>query len=1288
MNNVSSLFFIPSSHTQRIGTSRFNKLAFSVTSSPASSMSLYSNSNDNDTKSQNNPQISQQEEQKQKQKPDFHKYFNFPLDDWQSDAGIEIYKGHNVITCAPTGAGKTVVGEIALHYAFNNGKNAIYTTPLKALSNQKFAELRKIFGSENVGLSTGDMSINRDARIVVMTTEVYRNMAWRASSSTSSTSSSYEDYDDEYADNDDELANLSIVVLDEFHYMGQPGRGGVWEECVITSPPHTQIIGLSATLPNANDISSWMTDITNKNSVLIEALGGRPVPLSYMFGTRDGLQYLFRDSEAGPGAKLGLLGLRGDGIASSSSSSSSKSNGKDTTYKIPKGLGLNPKLKSMIQRRAEKINRIIARTALKSEFKKDYNIDYDKRRNKNNNTKLNPKAERKQRERLLKSEMRKAVPSIQYTLRQLDQKQLLPAIFFIFSRAGCDNAAEQVCFDMRKKSEAMTIMSMRDEAESEYEIEDGEVVQNKKGKSRRRGNTDRRSRSTMQDNNGRKFRSNSNYVSEDTMSSILDGNSNDFMSKEDYLETLNPLNSETGSIKDINLQEYADRGLLTIQAVKDVAARVTVFNNQNEEIKFDNNVIDQFLHGVGSHHAGQLPAHKAFVEALFRSQLMKVVFATETLAAGINMPARTTVICSMAKRGEGSSMNLLETSNMLQMAGRAGRRGMDTDGTCVLVATPFEGPDQAIDILTSEIKPITSQFSPSYSLAVNLIARGEGKLDVARKLVQKSFAMWGKQRVEDKLEFAKQAHGDQFEEVMEIAAHVKYLDRLKELLDAKYNGGGAISNSKVKKVLEVLDDKNLLKKASKTLVGLNQILELEQNTLNYLKQEANPIRAIDHDIEIYGLRELMNVDNADLENEFEEQQKRIEKISADMSNHVMTAMAVFANDFLNNPQSEYDDFRASLQLARGNDQDLISTVNPIELCRYAKNAVISNRKRRKQSNLSIEEGIDESSLIAQLSSVETVDDSWEDMLAILNVLQSYGCITASSHDSGDKSAPESFKITTAGEDVAMLGLDNSLWVLVAMGGAWDVKGDSSKLDEFKTAMRDFDIFDDEHANDISQESENSIPLPQSEAATLISLLRSLEPSEIAGYVSCLIADGFRGGNGSALTYFQNLSSTQQRVIQNSLASLERLVEVQNKFSVDETCSKVQLELGTCEVVTAWASGCSWNEALEISGLAPGDLVRTLHRALDALRQIGNLKYNAARSIGDDVKHDEAPGIHPDIRRLCTEAARAMNRYPVKDPLPFDEEEEDTDEEEEEGIDEEEEDIDEEEDAKQEGILDS
>ncbi len=664
--------------------------------------------------------------------------------------------------------------------------------------------------------------------------------------------------------------------------------------------------------------------------------------------------------------------------------------------------------------------------------------------------------------------------------------------------------------------------------------------------------------------------------------------------------------------------------------------------------------------------AGQLPAHKAFVETLFRAQLMKIVFATETLAAGINMPARTTVICSMAKRGDGNSLNLLETSNMLQMAGRAGRRGMDTEGTCVVVATPFEGPHEAIEILTSPIKPVKSQFSPSYSLAVNLIARGNGQLDVAQKLVRKSFAMWEKQQAEEKIESVKLAHGDEFDDVVERALHVQFLDHLQQLVEQKFG-----SASKAQKVLEVLEDKTILKKASKSFSGMNQLLELEVNTLNYLKKEADSLKSVDLEMDEDGLLELMAEDNANVEDEIELQRQRIEKVKVDMAKHVMSAMTLFANDLLNNP--ECNELRATLALSRKNtpEQDVkTSNVSTIELCKFSKSAVQSSRNLRKQRKASERKGIDDSSLIAHLNNSEVGDDAWDDMLSLVNVLQSYGCIVAS--DNSENLDSQSFKITIAGDNIASLGLDNSLWILVAMGGAWDVTGDSAKLDEFRMAMKNLDSFDGNfYEDDVSLNSEaiaddkntsNELPLPQLEAATLVDLLRTFEPSEMAGYVSCLVADGFRGGNGSVVSYFQNLSPTQQKVIQSSLTSLERLMEVQNKFSVDESSSKVQLELGTCQVVTAWAAGCTWNEALEISGLSPGDLVRTLHRALDALRQLGNLDINAARSLRSETIQTESSGIHPDIRRLCRDAANAMDRYPVKDPLPFDEDDEDEEEE--------------------------
>ena len=140
------------------------------------------------------------------------------------------------------------MGEMALRIALENKTKAIYTTPLKALSNQKFGEMRKLFGVDKVGLSTGDVSIRRGADVTIMTTEVYRNMAWRAKTSPSLIAimeeegiqvegTSYEGAKSLARDEFDDLSSNSIVVLDEFHYMGQKGRGSTWEECVITNPP-------------------------------------------------------------------------------------------------------------------------------------------------------------------------------------------------------------------------------------------------------------------------------------------------------------------------------------------------------------------------------------------------------------------------------------------------------------------------------------------------------------------------------------------------------------------------------------------------------------------------------------------------------------------------------------------------------------------------------------------------------------------------------------------------------------------------------------------------------------------------------------------------------------------------------------------------------------------------------------------------------------------------------------------------------------------------------------------
>ena len=377
-------------------------------------------------------------------KSELSQFFNFPLDDWQLQAGGEILKGNNVIVCAPTGSGKTVIGEMALQIAYGRDLNGIYTTPLKALSNQKYTDLRQIFGSQDVGLSTGDISINRqNARLTVMTTEVYRNIAWRSSGGKTETEPESLQIPSNLIQNN--LDKNAVVVLDEFHYMGIPGRGGVWEECVITSPPQTQIIALSATLPNAKELAEWMEGVTNRKTVLIEAPGARPVPLRYLFATREGLYPLFRNPDAGPGSPLGMLGYRGDGFVLSDKTSKKRKgfgskkdkvddeeDALNDSMKIPRGLQVNPALKAAAQRRMQRVNRRLEQQRLRqkerlSKQDEDWDLYSDGRRGGGRwreRGKMSAREERREKERLMKSEMRKAVPSLPILLMRLNEKNL------------------------------------------------------------------------------------------------------------------------------------------------------------------------------------------------------------------------------------------------------------------------------------------------------------------------------------------------------------------------------------------------------------------------------------------------------------------------------------------------------------------------------------------------------------------------------------------------------------------------------------------------------------------------------------------------------------------------------------------------------------------------------------------------------------------------------------------------------------------------------------------------
>ncbi len=444
--------------------------------------------------------------------------FNFELDDFQKEAINYIEEGKSVVVCAPTGAGKTCIAEAAIQLAIQNNNRIFYTTPLKALSNQKYHDFSKKYGIENTGLLTGDTSINRDAKIVVMTTEVFRNML----------------YGTTFGSVKDNLKDVKYVVLDEVHYMNDESRGTVWEESIIYCPTNIQIIALSATVQNSSQLTDWINTVHSETKHVFTDF--RPVPLRF---------YYYDSSK--PHTILPLM--------------------------TPTG-ALNSKIKP--ESRYKYFN---AKTQPK-----------------------NPMAD---------------------IVEVLHQKDMLPCIYFTFSRRKCDENALQC-----KKLELLT--------------------------------------------------------------------------KEESIE----------------IEKYIDEYL------KD---NMYLFNSPQLEL---------IKKGVAPHHAGLLPGLKNLIERLFQKGLIKVVFATETLAAGINMPARTTIISSISKRTD-DGHRLLTANEFLQMSGRAGRRGMDEIGYVVIVGTPFQTPDEVYNLATSSSNPLESKFEPCYSMVLNLLQRFS--LDEAKELILKTF---------------------------------------------------------------------------------------------------------------------------------------------------------------------------------------------------------------------------------------------------------------------------------------------------------------------------------------------------------------------------------------------------------------------------------------------------------------------------------------------------------------------------------------------------------------------
>ncbi|MCL3819227.1 DEAD/DEAH box helicase [Aeromicrobium wangtongii] len=525
---------------------------------------------------------------------EFRGLYDFGLDGFQVEACKVVEDGHGVLVAAPTGSGKTLVGEFAVHLALQTGRKCFYTTPIKALSNQKFSDLVERYGADNVGLLTGDNTINGEAPVVVMTTEVLRNMLYAGSRT---------------------LDTLGYVVMDEVHYLADRTRGAVWEEVIIHLPESVSVVALSATVSNAEEFGDWLTAVRGDTVTIVEER--RPIPLyqHVMVGRR--MYPLFEPSSD------------------------------DSGVEVNKAL-------ERLAREDWQLGRMM----------KGHKAKGGRRPRSPNRT-----------------------PSRVDVVERLDAEGLLPAITFVFSRAGCAAAVQQ-CMDAR-----LTLTTPEEQEEIRAFV--------------------------------------------DTACSHL---------PEEDLHVLGFYDFREGLVR-----------------------------------------------GIAAHHAGMLPTFKECVEDLFSNGLVKVIFATETLALGINMPARSVVIEKLSKWNGETHANITP-GEYTQLTGRAGRRGIDVEGHGVVLWQHGLDPKQVAGLASTRTYPLNSSFHPSYNMAVNLV--GQVGRVVARELLEQSFAQFQADRAVVGLARNIRKADDTLEGyrenvVCELGDFMEYASLRRELTDIEASGSKA-----------------------------------------------------------------------------------------------------------------------------------------------------------------------------------------------------------------------------------------------------------------------------------------------------------------------------------------------------------------------------------------------------------------------------------------------------------------------------------------------------------------
>jgi superfamily II RNA helicase len=465
--------------------------------------------------------------------------YPFALDNWQKEAINAIHNEKNVLVTAKTGSGKTLVGEYQIAYSLSKEKRVFYTTPIKSLTNQKYHDLKYLFPKNSVGIMTGDIKSNPEADIVVMTTEILRNLLFKQNTTTSHIGTAGQL----------SLNTVDAVIFDEVHYINDPERGHVWEETLILLPKKIHCILLSATIDSAKQFADWLSKAKQVETVLLQTTH-RIVPL---------IHGIFDKTKT----PLPLIPLKMDDEA---------------PY-------MSQEYQSWLRQRKNHLkNHDVWKTTVKNAI-----ISGDS---------------------LAGSTSKVTIYSFTHQLNEcietLKCKELLPALFFSFSRKECERYAEQVTHTLIDSSDAASIKH----------------------------------------------------------------------------------------IINFHLHKY---------------------DEQLRNLPQYHQILKLLQKGIAFHHSGVLPLLKEIIELLFSRGFIKILFCTETFAVGLNMPARTVIFTDLKKPDSGGGFRPLRPDEYIQMAGRAGRRGKDTQGVVLYLPSrnPVE-PEEMSSILSGRLQPLTSRIQFHY----------------------------------------------------------------------------------------------------------------------------------------------------------------------------------------------------------------------------------------------------------------------------------------------------------------------------------------------------------------------------------------------------------------------------------------------------------------------------------------------------------------------------------------------------------------------------------------------